>query len=205
MKLGILGGTFNPIHRSHLYLAQQYEQRLGLDEILFVPTFIPPHNRIDELADAEQRLEMCRLAIQGHPGFSVCDFEVRQARVSYTLDTLEYLRGLYPQAELCLLMGADMFLTIQDWHEPQQIFRLATLCACAREEGEYEQMAAHRPLLEAMGARCEILRTPPMPMSSTEIRRKIKEEADMSAYLPDAVWEYIRAHGLYGAGGGMGA
>jgi nicotinate-nucleotide adenylyltransferase len=197
MKLGILGGTFNPVHKAHLYLAGQYRRELELDTVLFIPTFIPPHKRVDELADASDRLEMCRLAIQDIPGFGACDFEIRRGEVSYTLTTLEYLRGEYPEAELFLLMGADMFLTIQDWRRPEDIYRLAALCAAARESGEYGRMLAHQPSLEAAGARCHVLRVEPMPMSSTEIRRRIKEHAEMAGYLPPPVWDYIRERGLY--------
>ena len=198
MKIGILGGTFNPIHRAHIYLAQQYRRELSLDKILLIPTFIPPHKRVDEMADAALRLEMCGLATKNLTGFEVCDFEIRRAEVSYSLITLTHLREEYPDSELCFLMGADMFLTLQDWYEPREIFKLATLCASAREEGELEKMREHMPLLQEMGAKCVLLQIPPMPMSSTEIRAGLKQSADMSAYLDDSVLEFIREHGLYG-------
>ena len=198
MKIGILGGTFNPIHKAHLYLAEQYQKALSLDKVLFIPTFIPPHKRVDEMADAALRLEMCRLATENISGFEICDFEVRRADVSYSLVTLQHLHSEYPGAELCFLMGADMFLTVQDWHEPCGIFALATLCACARETGEYEKMQAHIPLLQAMGAKCELLRISPMPMSSTKIRALLKQNVNMQPYLNANVLNFIRENKLYG-------
>ena len=147
---------------------------------------------------AHHRLEMCRLAAGDESGVEVCGYEIERGGVSYTFETLRHLQGEYPGAECCLLMGADMFLTIQNWREPDEIFRLATLCACAREAGEYQAMLEHAPKLREMGAKCEIIDAEPMPMSSTDIRRRIKEGADMSEYLNPAVWRYIREHKLYG-------
>jgi nicotinate-nucleotide adenylyltransferase len=201
MKIGIFGGTFNPIHIAHVHWARQYLKHFGLDKVLIIPTSTPPHKEAPGIADSRHRLEMCRLATIDEPGLAVCDYEIQRGGISYTLDTLRYLRGQEPDAELCLLMGADMFLTVQDWREPREIFRLAALYACARAEGEYEKMLAHKPILEAMGARCELLAAEPMPMSSTEVRRLIKDGTggDMGAYLHPAVWRYIRENKLYGA------
>ena len=198
MKIGILGGTFNPVHNAHIYLAKQCQKLLALDKVILIPTFIPPHKRVDEMADAKLRLEMCNLAVQNIQGFEVCDFEIRRADVSYSLITLEYLHEEYPNAELCFLMGTDMFLTVQDWHEPRGIFALATLCACAREEGEYEKLLIHRSSLQAMGAKCELLKIPPMPMSSTEIRTMLKQNKNTQEYIDENVDKFIREHKLYG-------
>ena len=203
MKIGVFGGTFNPIHKAHIHWARQFLRHFGLDEVLIIPANIPPHKPAPELAPAHDRLEMCRLAAGDEPGFTVCDYEIRQGGISYTLDTLCYLREEYQSTDICLLMGADMFLTVQNWHKPQEIFRLAALYACAREEGEHQKMKAHKPVLESMGARCELLQAKPMPMSSTNIRRMIRESGEdtqMLEYLHPAVYNYICERKLYGAG-----
>ena len=202
MKIGVFGGTFNPIHQAHMHWARQYQEYFALDQVLIIPTHTPPHKQVPELASAHDRLAMCRLAVGDEPGFVVCDYEIQRGGISYTLDTLRRLHEEYPGAELCLLMGADMFLTMQSWREPREIFRLASLCACAREEGELRKMEEHKPLLEAMGARCELLQAEPTPMSSTDIRQIIHGcggDTDMHEYLHPKVWDYIRERGLYGS------
>ena len=204
MRIGIFGGTFNPPHLAHMHWARVYKRHFALDRVLIMPTNVPPHKQPSDLAPAENRLEMCKLAIGDDSGFIVCDYEIRRGGVSYTLDTLRYLKDEYPGADICLLMGADMFLSMSTWREPREIFRLVTLCACAREEGEYLKMREHQPMLESMGARCEILQAEPMPMSSTNIRHMIRNSVtNMSGCLHPDVWEYIKTRKLYGVGRGM--
>jgi len=197
MKIGVLGGTFNPIHLAHMHIARQYREYFALDRILLIPTSTPPHKKAIGLAAAHHRLEMCRLAIGDEPGFEVCDYEIERGGISYTLDTLRYLQGEYHGAQICLLMGADMFLTIQNWRKPKEIFELTILCACAREKGEYDRMLRHKPVLEEMGAKCELVDSEPTPMSSTDIRKMINDGVDVVGYLNPAVWRYICEHKLY--------
>jgi len=201
VRIGLFGGTFNPPHLAHMHLARIYKQYFTLQRVLIMPTNTPPHKSPPDLAPAEKRVEMCKLAIGDELGFIVCNYEVMRGGVSYTLGTLQHLKDEYPGADVCLLMGADMFLTIQTWREPREIFKLATLCACAREDGEYLKMREHQPTLESMGARCELLSIQPMPLSSTQIRQIISRGSgdDMLKYLHPDVWNYICEHGLYGA------
>ena len=119
-KLGVFGGTFNPIHNGHLSLCTQLSDALGLAKVLLIPTAIPPHKRATELADGGQRLAMCRLAVQGDPRFCVCDLELRRQGNSYTADTLRELEALYPDTRMFLLMGTDMFLPVQNWTMPMR-------------------------------------------------------------------------------------
>ena len=107
-KLGVFGGTFNPIHNGHLSLCTQICDALGLSKVLLIPTAIPPHKRVDGLADGRHRLAMCRLAVQGDPRFFVCDLELRRQGNSYTADTLRELEEIYPNTRFFLLMGTDM-------------------------------------------------------------------------------------------------
>jgi nicotinate-nucleotide adenylyltransferase len=200
MKTGVLGGTFNPIHNSHLYLAEQFRERLGLDRVLLIPTNTPPHKSAAKLASAEDRLAMCRLAAEDYPAFAVCDYEAARPGQSYTYLTLAHLREQYPADEFFFLMGADMFLTVQSWRQPEKIYRLATLCAAARQGGETAALEAHRPLLEAAGATCKVLDFPPQPLSSTEIRAAVSAGRPIESMTPPSVAAYIRAHGLYREG-----
>lgn len=199
MKIGIFGGTFNPIHAAHIYLAERFADALALDRLILIPTFIPPHKPAKDLADAEHRLEMCKLATRKLGRFEVSDFEIREEGRSYTCLTLRHLRGMCPGADFFLLTGADMFLTVQDWKNPQELFGLSTLCAAARETGEHAALEAHAQKLEAMGARCVVLDIEPLPMSSTEIRAALSRGEDLSGRLNADVLEYIKRNGLYGA------
>lgn len=199
MKIGILGGTFNPIHIAHIHLARKYCENLNLDKIIFVPTFIPPHKSSKNVISARHRLEMCRIAIAGHPEFEICDYEIAEEGKSYTYRTLKHLQGLYPGAEFFLLMGADMFMTVQDWRHPQEIYKMSTLCVAQRELGEFSALETHAIRLRYEGARCEILEMEPFPLSSTDVRKGIKAGEDVSGLLNPEVWKYICEHRLYGA------
>lgn len=198
MRIGILGGTFNPIHVAHIYLAGKYSEKLKLDKIIFIPTFIPPHKSAKNVINARQRLEMCGLAIEGRPEFEICDYEIEEKGKSYTYRTLKHLQELYPGAEFFLLMGADMFMTVQDWRHPQELYKMATLCVAERELGEFSVIETHAIRLKNEGARCIILEMDPMPLSSTMIREGIKAREDVSGLLDPKVWRYIREHRLYG-------
>ena len=138
-KLGIFGGTFNPVHNGHLSLCTQLADALEIPKVLLIPTAIPPHKRAPELASGEHRLAMCRLAAQSDPRFCACDLELRRQGNSYTVETLRELGRLSPSAQLFLLMGTDMFMTVQNWYCACEIFRRAFLVAGARQEGEEKQ------------------------------------------------------------------
>lgn len=196
-KIGILGGTFNPIHNSHIYLAEQFRDRLALDKLFLIPTCIPPHKRVKDLADSTDRLAMCRLAAKGLPCIEVCDYEIAREGTSYTYQTLEYLQDLHPDAGLYLLMGADMFLTVQNWRESGRIYQLATLCAAARKDHEIAALKAQEKSLAHQGAVCILLEIAPKPLSSTEIREKIARGESVRGLVPDRVLEYIKKHHLY--------
>ena len=189
MKIGIYGGTFDPIHRGHITAAQAAAQQLGLDLLLLIPASIPPHKALPEGgADAAQRLEMATLATAelSCPA-QVLDVEVRRQGKSYTADTLRTLRRQYPEDELWLLMGTDMFLSLQDWHEPQEILRLVRVAAFSRTgDPEQQRFARQKAYLEeTFGAQVTVVENPHVvDISSTRLRQ----------LLPDALRHLVLVH-----------
>ena len=204
MKLGIYGGTFNPPHLGHLAAAQFALDALNLDRLEFVPAAAPPHKTLPEGGpSAEQRLEMVELAADGllqPKKVSVSGMELHRPGKSYTADTLEQLQAADPEAELWLLMGTDMFLTLQNWREPEVITRLAGICTFARtqsDSGELLETQA-RYLQETFGARTCVLQLPHIvDVSSTQLR-ELLAQGKGQAYLSPAVYGYIIRQGLYG-------
>ncbi|SDN71196.1 nicotinate-nucleotide adenylyltransferase [Acetanaerobacterium elongatum] len=196
-RIGIFGGTFNPIHEGHLHLIAGFYQQLGLSEVILIPDYTPPHKVANDLADGEDRYNLCRIATHGIPYIRVSDYELRRQTKSYTVYTLEHFADLYPDDELCLLMGSDMFFTMETWHQAQRIFELATLCAGARNAGEYEKLLSHAQELRKKGARAEVISLDALSVSSTEIRESIKAGNHAPQGLPDAVQKYIETVCLY--------
>ena len=197
-KIGIYGGTFNPPHTGHLQAAKQAVEVLGLDMLLMIPDRIAPHKDIPAGSPApEQRLEMLRIALAGEEKIQPSDIELRREGVSYTYLTLEALREQYPEEELILLMGTDMFLSFESWKEPERICDLASLGVFYRgEKGEKEKILAQKANLEAKGARVELVENDIINISSTQLRRLLAFHA-ADEFLPAGVGEYIRANGLY--------
>ena len=197
-KIGIYGGTFNPPHTGHLQAAKQAVEVLDLDLLLMIPDRIAPHKDIPAGSPTpEQRLEMLRIALAGEEKIQSSDIELRREGVSYTYLTLEALREQYPEEELILLMGTDMFLTLDAWKEPERICELATLGVFYRgEKGEKEKILTQKAALEAKGAKVELVENDIINISSTQLRRLLAFHA-ADEFLPAGVGEYIRANGLY--------
>ena len=201
MKIGIYGGTFNPPHTGHMHAAKQAVQILGLDKLLLIPDRIAPHKEIPAGSPTpEQRLEMLRIAAAGEPTMEVSDIELKREGPSYSYLTVEALREIYPDAELILLMGTDMFLSFHTWREPERILKHATLGVFYRgEKGEREKILAQKTLMEEKGARVELVENQILSISSTQLRRLIAFQC-AGEFLPVGVGKYIREHGLYDAG-----
>lgn len=200
MKIGVYGGTFDPPHLGHSHAAKAAMDLLELDKLIFVPAKQPPHKALStDSATPQQRLDMVRLtadSLLAPERVAVDDLELGREGKSYTSDTLRQMRKSYPGDELWLLMGADMFLTLQNWHESEAILSLAGIAAFARSESDsMEQMEAQASYLrDRFGAQVRILQLPKIyEISSTEIR----QGCDGSG-LPTAVWGYILRNGLYG-------
>ena len=149
-KIGIFGGTFNPVHNGHVLLARHYVQALGLQKLLVIPAKTPPHKLAPELAAEQLRLQMCALAFADLPQAQVSDLEICRPGKSYTIDTVCELRQLYPQAQLYLLVGSDMFLSFTKWKDWQGILQEVTLCTAARNAGELSRLRGVRGLFGAV-------------------------------------------------------
>ena len=207
MKIGVYGGTFNPPHLGHLTAARAVFDLLKLDKLLLVPAGLPPHKALPAGSPtAEQRLEMTRLAAEQlglGDRVQVLDLELRRQGKSYTADTLSQIRELYPEAELWLLMGTDMFLTLQTWHEPEAIFAQAGIAAFGRTEEDTEELfSVQREYLYRTypDARIFTLTIPGVvDISSTELREQLSADRGANLLAP-AVYGYILREGLYGAG-----
>lgn len=204
MKIGIYGGTFNPPHLGHMAAAKTAAQVLGLDKLILIPAATPPHKQLPEGSPtAQQRLEMVRLMADNLnlPGVAqVSDIELRREGKSYTSHTLAAMKALYPDAELWLLMGTDMFLTLQNWHEPEKIMELAGICAFGRTEQDGEELfAPQRKFLQEKYNACLTTITLPglVDISSTQLR-EVLDDGQGEEHLCPAVYGYILMNGLYG-------
>ena len=204
MKIGVYGGTFNPPHLGHLTAARAVFDLLKLDKLLLVPAGMPPHKALPEGSPTpEQRLEMTRLAGEQlglGDRVEVLDLELRREGKSYTADTLSQIRELYPEAELWLLMGTDMFLTLQTWHAPEEILAQAGIAAFGRTEEDTEELfSVQRDYLYRTypGARIFTLTIPGVvDISSTELREQLAADRGANLLAP-AVYGYILREGLY--------
>jgi len=196
-NIAIFGGSFNPIHNGHLELAKNFSHRLRADKTLIIPSDTPPHKDAGEMAPAAARLEMCRAAAEGLPGFEVSDIEINRPGKSYTIDTLRQLRESYPCARLFLIVGADMFLTLHQWRDYREILNRATVCAAPRDRSLADRLSEYAKTCLPQTARVIIESFPPVIMSSTEIRKRIKKGLDVSHMLPVKVQKYIETNGLY--------
>ena len=200
-RIGIYGGTFNPPHLGHIQAAKAAVQALDLTRLLLIPDNIAPHKVLPPGSPApEQRLEMLRLAVQDAPELEVSDLELRREGISYTYETILALKEQYPQAQLFLLMGTDMFASFDTWKNTDIILENATLgVLCRGEKGEQEAIAQKAAQLAGQGARVELVNNPVLAISSTQLRRLIAFGCG-DPFLPEPVADYIRQHGLYDSG-----
>jgi nicotinate-nucleotide adenylyltransferase len=190
---GILGGTFDPVHLGHVEVARQVREDLGLARVLLVPSSSPPHREAPS-ASPEDRLEMARLAIAGHPGLEVDDVEVRRGGTSYAVDTLHQLKQVDPGRELVLLLGRDAAVEFGSWHRAAEIGDLARVAVFNRagsDGGPIDVEAAGLP------AATILLEVDSPAISATEIRDLLALGGDVSGMVPASVLEYIRDHALY--------
>lgn len=202
MRIGIYGGSFNPVHNGHIHLAGTAIEEFGLDRLYLIPSRISPHRSSSEYVSPEDRLEMLRLACKGSKYgriLRVSDYELRSERVSYTIYTVEEFRRRFPNEELVLLIGSDMLLSFDTWNRFEDILRQVTLAAVSREEGDMEILEKKASELRKYG-RVLISKASPVVISSTELRKKISKNENCSCYLDKNVVQYIRSRNLYSAG-----
>lgn len=197
MRVGILGGTFNPPHLAHLVCAQEAHAQLGLDRVLLMPAGEPPHKRVAPGDPSpEQRFELCRLAAAGDERLEVSRLELERPGRSYTADTLRLLRERRPDDELVFIVGGDMAASFPSWHEPEAVLALATL-AVAERRGTV-RAAIERALAPLAGAeRVAYFDMPRIDISSSELRARVAQGRPIRYLVPDAVAEAIAAEGLY--------
>lgn len=198
-KIGVFGGTFNPIHNGHLHIARCFAAQFCLDSVILIPSKRPIHKASPDLASAADRLQMCTLAVEGTP-FSVSDLEITREQESYTVYTLEHLHQHHPADTLYLLMGEDMFLTLLDWKNAERICQLAVLCAAPRSESGRERLEQYGEKIKAVGGQYQIAEIPFLPVSSTEIRQRLRENQPIDTMVPVNVERYLRQHQLYTGG-----
>jgi nicotinate-nucleotide adenylyltransferase len=196
MRIGIYGGSFNPVHNGHIHLAVTAADELGLDRLYFVPSRISPHRSSDEYASGEDRAAMLGLACGRDKRLRVCDYELHEERVSYSVYTVRHFREEFPDAELFLLVGSDMLLSFDSWYCFEEILANVTLCAVSREGGDIGELEAKAEKLRKFG-NIYISKAEPLTVSSTEIRKKIAKNENFACYLDENVVQYIRSKGLY--------
>ncbi|MGZ4177278.1 MAG: nicotinate-nucleotide adenylyltransferase [Solirubrobacteraceae bacterium] len=201
MRIGILGGTFNPPHLGHLVAAQEAHRELGLDRVLLVPAGTPPHKPVDDEPGAQHRLELCRLAISDDERFAVSDLELRRDGPSYTVDTLKVLSTRAPSDELFLILGGDIAAGLPKWHEPERVLELATV-AIAKRRGTAKSTVDEALAQLRGGERARFFQMPRIGISSTMVRRRVRAGQPIRYFVPDAVMHYIETHGLYRPPGG---
>lgn len=189
-KIGILGGTFDPPHIAHLIIAQEALKQLRLDQVWFIPCYIPPHKRADRISSPKHRLQMLKLAVLNNPEFRVSDLELRRKGISYTVDTLREIGLQWPQTALYLILGSDNLRFLSGWKKPEEIFSLAKVVLAKRpgsELGRANVWVKKSVLIEA----------PLLEISSSQIREKVRRGEKISFWVPERVEKYIEKHRLY--------
>ena len=191
-RIGIFGGSFDPPHIGHLIIAQLAREQLSLDEVLFVPAFVPPHKPGGYASTAADRLNMIRLAVRGNPLFHASDVEIRRKGISYTVDTITAFKRRYRGGKLFLIIGGDSLKQFWSWRSPDKILTNASLAVYARSGYEL-------PAKGHAGVRVHRLAGPLLQISSTDIRKRMASGKSLRYFVPEAVRSYIRSHRLYRA------
>lgn len=198
-RIGLYGGTFDPPHAGHVRAAEEFIRAMGLDTLYIMPANVPPHKKIEHDDDPRLRLEMCRIAFGGIDGVQVSDYEISKSDVSYTVDTLRYMESVHEGDEIFMLLGDDMLLSLDEWRNPEEIFRAAHIVCMRRYTDDNGVLSAKKRFFEEIFcARISIIDEVPMPASSTEIRERLMSGDDCGKLLPCKVAEYIKRHGMYG-------
>lgn len=197
MRVGVFGGSFDPVHRGHIATVKAAAARFGLERILFVPARVSPH-KTAPLADARHRVAMLALALDGHPSWEIRFDELDREPPSYSVETLRRLSARLLHDELWLLMGTDALAGLAEWKEPEEIVRLARIAAFHRAPFIGEGLRV--PEVPGLTGRLEVFDAGSFTMSATDLRKDLSRGADVSGRVPDAVAEYITKHRLYQTG-----
>lgn len=187
MKIGILGGTFNPIHIGHLILAEEAREKLNLDRIIFVPAYLPPHKDNSDIAWANDRLSMVKLAIKGNRNFLVSDIEIKRNGRSYTIDTLKEFKVKYPKDDLYFIIGSDLLKYLDEWKDLNEIIQMVKFIVATRPGYPLEKIPSH---ITTVAIRA-------VDVSGFEIRKAIRQNLSFRYLVPEAVLRYIVKKKLY--------
>lgn len=193
MKVGIMGGTFDPIHIGHLIAAERAGEEAGLDEIWFMPANVAPHKLHGPQADSRQRWDMVRLAVEDHPGFKAEDIELTMGGTSYSVDTVSLLKSRYPRIDFYYIIGGDMVMYLPKWHRIEELARMVTFIGLARP-GYVIQL---EELKVDLRKKIKLVPMPELEISSTDIRTRRRAKRSIRYLVTDKVREYIEGNGLY--------
>ncbi len=196
MRIGVLGGTFNPPHLGHLVCAQEAYVQLELNRVMLIPAGIPPHKPLEDEPGTEHRLELCRLAVNGDPRFLVSDMELVRDGPSYTLDTLSKLHSNGPDNEFFLILGGDIAAGLPEWHQPERVLSLATVAVATRPGTSRQSVNEALDRLDGRN-RARFFRMPRIGISSTFVRQRVKADQPIRYLVRDSVADYIAREGLY--------
>lgn len=198
MRLGLLGGTFDPVHWGHLLMAEQCREQCRLDQVWLLPAGSPPHKSDHAISTGTQRAEMLEFAIAGHSDLVVNRLEFTREGKTYTVDTLEQLHRERPEDELFFIIGADSLTDLPDWREPERIIEYATVVAVNRGDRPLpnrEELTEH--LGKQIASRVELVTMPGIDLSATDIRHRVSEGRSVRFMVPRAVEAYIAENKLY--------
>jgi len=197
-KIGIFGGSFNPIHIGHLILAQEVQHKAGLQKVLFIPTADNPLKEKDSEETKAERYEMTRMAIEDNENFAISDIEVRSTGYSYTIDTVKKLMAADPEAQYYFLCGEDIIFQLERWKDFEELFRLVIFVVTYRPGYDFEKLRVEAQRLKQMyGANIEILQAPLIEISSTTIRERVKQNISVRYLVTEKVHDYIKDKRLY--------
>lgn len=197
MKLAMFGGSFDPVHKNHVSLCETMIEKVGLDKVVVFPAACSPFKKGTQTEDFH-RLNMCRLAFENIKEAEVSDFEIQRGGKSYTVDTLNFLRNEYKDAELYLITGADAFMSLGKWYKAQEIFSLTHILTVVRDDDDIDSLRVRADeFKENFNARCTLVSNPVGSISSTVVREALKNREDAGLYLQDNVLKYIKENGLY--------
>ena len=196
-KVGIMGGSFDPVHNAHIKLALHAYKELQLDKVIFIPAYIQPFKKDKKVTDEAHRMSMLKLGLMEYPYFEVSDIEIQMQGNSYTARTLTELSKEY--SDMVFIMGADSYMSLERWYHPEIIFEKAEIACAVRDDQDLELLKAKSQEYEAkFNGVTHFLNMPRTDISSTEIREKVANDEDMGDLLPSKVLDYIKEHNLYG-------
>ncbi len=197
--LAVFGGTFNPIHKAHIYIIEQFLIKYKVDKFLIIPTGIPPHKNYTAQVSNEDRLNMCNLAVKHIPQVQVSDIEIKRQGKSYTYETLQELKKVYKKANIYFLMGADMFKSFNSWKNPEEILALASICVIPRDNDEQKTLLYYKNEISSLYSTVDIdiLNIDVCNISSTQVRKCIKEDKYIGDIVSNDVFNYIIENSLY--------